>query len=740
MQNSIDGRHDGQAAQHPGTPHADPHAVTLDTCAAEPIHIPGHIQAHGALLVFDADQRLCAWSVNAPTLLQRTLALAMTLAELRLAAPVVELIAAALVDARDGESAHISVGTTLGEREYDCIVHSYLGRMLVEFEHRSIPSDTVALFAVKAHTAIERMKRERSVVAMLQMAAEQVRALTGFDRVMAYVFRPDDSGEVVAEARRAELAPLLGMRYPASDIPAQARRLYIINTLRLIPDTGATPLPMVGRDGDAAVDMSHCGLRSVSPIHIEYLRNMGVGASMSISIVINDSLWGMFACHHMGARQVPYSVRMAAEVMVQVLAATVQLLETRARAALIEQSALVRTVLMQAMLNDDDVLQSLAGNAAQLAATLDADAIIVCQHERVVVHGGIDLAVATAIVQSLSPHADELVQRAARAAWPEALRAVIGKWIGMLALCFDPATNGWVIAMRVEQIESVRWAGRPDKIAVVGPLGARLTPRGSFEEWCQTVVDLARPWEHTHILIARQLLVEMHRASMTRHAETERAREQLFAMLGHDLRDPLNTIQMAATVLERGGEPTVMARRIRTSSTRMGRLVGQILDVSRINGRIGLGLKLANVDLRAVIDDAIDEARVANPAVVYIVDTPTALLVHADADRLTQVVGNLLSNARNHGDAAHPVGITLAREGAMAVLEIRNVGQAIAADLEQALFDPFKRVSLDNARNRGGMGLGLHIVRQIVLEHGGSIAYSYVAPSVLFRVTLPLAA
>lgn len=714
------------------------HPVNLATCADEPIHLPGSIQSHGVLLVFDMAQRLSAWSANAPALFGRALAFELPLAALGLAPALQAIVDECVTDTVDGESAHLAVETLIGAQQFDCIVHTYLGRILVEFEHRVASSETVAMFAIKAHSAIERLKREKTIVALLQRAAEQVRALTGFDRVMGYRFRHDDSGEVAAEARRADLTPLLGMRYPASDIPAQARRLYIINTLRLISDVNEVPQPMLGRDGDGPIDMSHCVLRSVSPIHIEYLQNMGVGASMSISIVVNGKLWGMLACHHMASMQVPYSIRMAAEVMVQVLAATVQLVEARERTQLIEEAADVRTHLMQAMLNDEDVLLSLAAHAAPLCATFDADALIMSQNDRVIVHGDIDLATATAIIASLADHTDELPTRQSRDDWPEPLAATLGPWIGMLALCYDPAARGWLVAMRSEQIESVRWAGRPEKISVIGPLGARLTPRGSFDEWCQTVIGLARPWDATLLIIARQLLGEMHRASMARHVETERAREQLFAMLGHDLRDPLNTINMAASVLEQGGEPKVLGRRIRNSSTRMGRLVGQILDMSRINGGMGLGMAHARVDLGLVVEDIVDEARIASPLTNYVVHCAPGLFVSGDADRLTQVVGNLLSNARNHGDTAHPVGITLVREHDTAVLEIRNVGQAIAADLEQALFDPFKRVSLDNARNRGGMGLGLHIVRQIVLEHGGSISYRYEAPSVLFRVSLPL--
>ncbi|HRL30860.1 MAG TPA: GAF domain-containing protein, partial [Ottowia sp.] len=149
---------------------------------------------------------------------------------------------------------------------------------------------------------------------LLQDAVHMVRELTGFDRVMAYRFRADDSGDIVAEERDAALDPYLGWRFPASDIPAQARRLYIENTMRLIADVGSTPVAVRAAPGvDQPLDMSHGVLRSVSPIHIEYLQNIGVGASMSLSIVLEGRLWGMLACHHRTPRQVPYVTRAACD-------------------------------------------------------------------------------------------------------------------------------------------------------------------------------------------------------------------------------------------------------------------------------------------------------------------------------------------------------------------------------------------------------------------------------------------
>jgi light-regulated signal transduction histidine kinase (bacteriophytochrome) len=726
---------------------AIPTRVDLLNCADEPIHVPGSIQPHGALIFFSTTGQLEGWSENAPAELGLPLELGLPFDRLGLPAAVAELLQECLDNMSEGETPPMVAAIALKDLEYDCVVHAHQARIIAEFEAREIANETLAQFAIKAHSSIDRLRRQKTVDALLDTAVRQVREFTGFDRVMAYRFRPDDSGDVVAEARRDDLAPFLGQRYPAGDIPPQARRLYVLNTLRMIADVTYHAVPLLGQEGSAPLDMSFAVLRSVSPIHVEYLQNMGVGASMSVSIVINGRLWGLLACHHMRAKRVPYSIRMAADVLAQVIASTVQGLESRQDAELVERAAKVRTSLVESLLLEDDPLEALAGHADGMMEAARAQAMIATQFGRVVCRG-IDQSCGEAIVASLPEGAHDLLARHCVEDWPEAAREGLGKWAGMLGLPFDPPSDGWCVLLRPEQIEQVAWAGKPDKSDQFGPMGERLTPRGSFDAWYETVRGCAHEWEDGVLTHARMTLGELARVSNARRAQLESTRAQLLAMLGHDLRDPLHSINMAGMVLEKtdaGARSGTLGRRIQSSSNRMQRMIGQVLDMSRIDRGLALGVTLEPVDLAALVEDMVEEARMAYPTIVYDLRVESPATVMADSARLSQVLSNLLSNARHHGEPNQPIEVRLWVDAGQAVVNVANAAAPIPHETESSLFNPFKRGSLNNPRNRTGMGLGLYIAQQIVREHQGDLRYEH-APAaggngrVVFTVRLPLAA
>lgn len=699
-------------------------ALSLDNCAHEPIHIPGRVQSHGVLLAFDAAQRLSHRSVNADALLGAaapTLGQALDQSFLVADADMRELVRECLA-ADGGDVQPVATEVQVAGRRFEMIGHRLGGTVLVELELLALDAHGLADDAFKGHRALSRIQRQRGVDELLAAAALEVRALTGFDRVMAYRFRHDDSGDVVAEAKAGVLEPLVGRRYPAGDIPAQARRLYTLNTLRTIVDVGSTPVPIEAAVGEAApLDLSHSVLRAVSPVHIEYLRNMGVQASMSISIVVHGKLWGMLACHHMAPRHVPYRVRAACDVLAHILAANVQSALARASAQRLEAAASVRARAVEDVLHADDGVFALLREADALCRMFEAHGLVLAEQGRIAA-AEVPADAARELVQWLQAQPAE-----PSGLWctqtlddlPQPLQQALGVWCGLLALRFSGSTAGWLVLLRKEQVETIAWGGKPDKHYAHGPLGPRLTPRGSFEVWKQTVRGRCVPWAETDLAIAQTLLADLLRASVARNAELDRARSHLLSMLSAGMGAP--------------EQPPVAGAQ---PAGRMQRFVAQVLDASLLQNGAGLPLAFEPVDLPALLHAVLDEEVAAYPALRLVREIPKSLTVPADAARLRQLLACLVGNARRHGAMDESVVVQLQRHGNAAVLEISNVGAEIAAAAAAAMFDPFRATPTGIRATADSLGLGLYIARHIARAHGGDLEYAYAEPYVLFTLTL----
>ena len=714
-------------------------AVTLENCESEPIHIPGAIQPLGALLAFGSGRTVCYASENAQEVLGVDLALGERLDDDALPRGLHDALMPWLDGAEPEFEPFVAI---LRGQAFDVVGHRNDDEItIVEFERCAVQPGSITASLTRAYRTIEKLRRQKSVESVLSIAVHEIRNITGFDRVMAYRFRPDDSGEIVRESRREDLDDWEGRRYPATDIPAQARRLYIRNTLRLIADADYVPVPVRGAVPGKPLDMSSCVLRSVSPIHIEYLQNMGVRASMSISIVIDGRLWGMIACHHFSPCQVAFGVRMACEVMAQVLSSMAAGFESKARATrALSTAALVNRIALRAT-ESEDLLKAVGTDAPSPAELLSCDAMICVWGGGVAVCSGIaprgDIL---RILQALDESGHRVVVCNNVGAQYPGLRSELVPYCGFLACKFDSMNNGWLIWLRKEQIDTVVWGGKPEKQYRVGPRGPRLTPRGSFEAWRDDVRDTTPPWLVEDIEAAQTLRDELAQIAESRTAELDRARTALLAMLGHDLRDPLHSISMAATLLTRTGTQSAqMGERIRTSSSRMQRLISQVLDLSRLQGGLGLGMQPQDCDLSSILAEMVDESRMAQPNLVLRAEIEPNLRLQADPDRMAQVFGNLLSNARKHGKPGCAIEVEAWREADSVQVRVSNDSEPIPADLMEHLFSPFKPGSIGRSRNRSGLGLGLYIADQVIKGHSGGIVVQCTEGKVHFLVSLPIA-
>lgn len=717
--------------------------VDLSNCDQEPIHIPGSIQAHGALLMFAPDGALAGCSRNAADLLGPLPEAGHVLDEHHLNAEARAAIRAALEDRHGYIDSRL---LTLASGTFDVVTHKSEGVLVAEFEKR--PNDALALdsFALSAHQAIQRIQRQQGVEDLLTLAVDEIARITGFDRVMAYRFLHDDSGEVVAEYKRDDLEPFLGQRYPASDIPAQARRLYVINPIRLIADVGYQPVPiepdlnpLTGRP----LDLSHSNLRSVSPVHVEYLSNMGVGASMSLSIVIGDRLWGLIACHHMTPHLVPHAVRMSCQLLSQFVSTLVERNLNGERTRALEHSAALRREIVAQVTDREDIVLALSADYHGFLRLMSSHGGAISLDRKTQVFGkappreGVN-----ALINWLNEHeSGDVFHTSALGADLPDLKAAMGDVCGVLAIRFYREQNGYAFWFRSEQVEDVRWGGNPEKKYTIGPLGPRLTPRGSFAVWKETVRGKSLPWDKTMMEVATQLRLDLQEVALSGENMIKRARETLLATLGHDLRDPLQAIMMAARMIEvREHSPSSsnLSKRISSSSSRMHRLISQVLDISRLQSGLGLDIQRRGVDVRKMIGEIVNEARLAYPDNEIILEAEECGEIELDSDRVSQVISNLLSNTRHHGEIGKPATIIAFRRDDLLTISVSNHGAPIAPQVRNNLFKPYKKESLGNQRNSRGLGLGLYIVSEIVNGHGGKIAVDCEDGIITFTVTLPI--
>lgn len=714
--------------------------VDLTNCALEPIHVPGSIQPHGALLAFTLDGTLASRSANAVEIWGRLPPIGQTLADTHLTAELRMHLRACL---QQPDHADLFEVVLANGRIADLAVHFHDQLMIAELEPRHRDAQPPAKFAVLAQRALGRIQAQRDLDSLLVACVEEIGALSGFDRVMAYRFHPDDSGEVVAERTARPLEPFLGLRYPASDIPAQARLLFVQNPVRLIPDIAYVPA-LLDPDSNPAtggpIDLSYAALRSVSPIHVEYLTNMGVHGSMSVSIVIADRLWGLFACHHYATHFVSPAVRLTCRLISQVVSVAVERFEAMQHAAGMARAQELRVAISERFKADENIVRALSAGVPALSDMVRCAGVAITSISQVGMIG------ATPSREAIAAITTWLAARDGATSWsthqigvdaPE-LAGVCQGFAGIAAIRFSPEPNSYIIWFRREQVETLRWAGNPEKAATLGPLGERLSPRGSFAEWKQVVRHRSEPWAADEIAALEDLRRALTDISALRLQETVRTREMLLAMLGHDLRSPLQAIAMAGEILRIDqSRAQQVQKQIASISGRMGRLIAHVLDLSRLHSGAGLVRTRALRDVEALLHEVVAENRAAHPGVEIIERYGTVGSAAVDADRIAQVLGNLISNARHHGTGGQPIVVEAERRGGAVIVRVTNHGPAITPDALQTLFEPFKRGSLDNPTNPRGLGLGLYIASSIVHEHRGELTVSSGDGLVTFIVTLP---
>lgn len=620
--------------------------VDLTNCDREPIHIPGAIQPFGFLVTVGADWIIQRAANTEPFVGIEPLGLlGRPLAELFLPHALRSL--RARVQHLRGEDAVeriFSLRLMEGGRTFDVALH-FSGRAIV-IECEPARGDEIEVSSL-VRSMVTRIQTADTIQTILREGARQVRMLTGFDRVMVYRFAASGSGEVVAEALEPGVDSFLGLNFPATDIPKQARALYVRNIFRIIADVDDASCPIEPIEAGDPLDLSLALFRAVSPIHIEYLKNMGVRASLSISIVIDGKLWGLFACHHYSPRLPSFAERSAAELFGQMFSL---LVESRLRAEITAYEDKARRVadrLMAAAAKDSDRLHDAQWMGDLVLDAIPADGVGVMVDDKVSLTGLTpderqfrDLLMAlnrrdpgqiltTDRIIDIHPEAEAYASRAA----------------GLLAVPISRRPRDYVVLFRAERLRSVRWAGDHEKEVEYGPNGPRLTPRKSFEEWSELVRGEARPFEEAEIRVAealRSTLLEVVlRLTEQASEERRRATEQqnlLISELNHRVRNILALIRALMGQTSREAEDVgsfvaTLDSRIQSLARAHDQLTADQWGPARLE-------ELISTEGRAYFDASRQAIRMTGPDVSI---TPDAFVVMA------LVVHELVTNAAKYG-------------------------------------------------------------------------------------------
>ncbi|MGO7670284.1 HWE histidine kinase domain-containing protein [Rhizobium ruizarguesonis] len=527
--------------------------VDLTNCDREPIHQLGSVQPFGFLLAVSSDWIVTRASANLAEFLGVAQADAIGRPVISLITPEsLHAIRNKLTTLRGSDVVEriFGIALILDQNRFDLAVHLNGGEVIIEGERRQEDRHDAASLSMRS--MLSRLDHTETLEAFFREGARQARALTGFDRVMVYRFDESGSGEVVAEAARAGIGSFLGLHYPASDIPVQARALYLRNLFRIIADVDAVAVPILPQRDEHGqpLDLSMSVLRSVSPIHIEYLKNMGVGASLSISIVVDGKLWGLFACHHYGPRLPSAQSRSTAELFGQMFASR---LESRERRLALDYETEARRIadrLLTSVADNASLLDDPAWLIEALADAIPADGIGVWINGRLALAGiGPDERSFAALVRHLNRSATGRIYAVDRLAEAYPDLEVDDAVAGMLAIPISRSPRDYVVLFRQELVRTVRWGGDPHKPVEYGPNGPRLTPRKSFEAWSELVRGRSLAFTEAERRVAetiRVTLIEVvlrltDEISMARQTANER-QELLIAELNHRVRNILSLI------------------------------------------------------------------------------------------------------------------------------------------------------------------------------------------------------
>lgn len=730
----------------------------LVNCADEPIRYPGAIQPHGVLVTL-SEPALCIeqishnvqdlFGLNPHALLGQPLNM--------LTGPT----AAAAIAQAAGFAAHVDAPPLELDMQgvaYEGLLHRESGVLVLELE---LKPDALQIKSTmdkvrNLSRMLQRLQAAKTLPALYDICVEEIQALTGYDRVLIYRFQEEGHGQVIAEASAPSMELFNGMFFPASDIPEQARELYRTHWLRIIPNADYQPVELVPRlrpDTGQALDLSGAVLRSVSPIHCQYMRNMGVLSSMSISLMDGERLWGLISCGHRQPLHVPHELRMACQTIGQVLSLQISALQTleisRQREAKMEALVQLTTAMVH---SQEHVFDGLAAEPERLMSLTGASGVAILEDKVLHRYGECPPPdEIRALYQWFKASGESVLSshHLSTVYAPAAAYKDIAS--GLLAMTLPKPVDNAVLWFRKEVKESIPWSGDPKKPLNLEPsaTGLRLSPRTSFELWKVEMDGISSKWSHGDLFAANDLrrsaLENDLARQVLREQQAVRARDELVAVVSHDLRSPMTIISMLCGMMQKAfsSDGPHTSRRITSAidtmqqaSSRMNVLLEDLLDTSKIEaGRYTINPQ--PLDVAQIFEEAFSllAPLALDKSVELTFNAEPDLKIHADPERLFQVLSNLIGNAIKFTPADGKIGVAAMSNGDEIVFSVRDSGKGIAPEQLPHIFERYWTAKEGNA---AGTGLGLYISQGIIKAHGGQLrAESKPGEGSEFRFTVP---
>lgn len=716
--------------------------VDLTNCAREQIHIPNSIQPYGALLIVDKNSfEIIQASYNVNEILKYQY-------NDLIGSPLKKILNTSHINkirnCLDKDFSSINpIRIKINKTSLNLIVHKIENHIFLEFEpiDQKYKNDFISFYNL-TKKVVDQMEFTTNLNELSEVIVNNIQNLTGFDRVMVYRFYDDNSGHVIAERKKDGLDSFNGLRYPATDVPEPARRLYLLNYIRLIADVDYQPVPLPKHTlTNESFDLSFSNLRSVSPIHIEYLKNMGVKASMSISLIKKNSLWGLIACHHNQPKYLPYEVRLACEFLAKVMSLNLIAKEESNDLSYKMEMKEKLSVLFEKLSQAANIGDSLNENIDLLKSLINSEGVALCLNDQVSLFGNtLEVSQIKELNTWLRKYQKKTLFSTDRLPkiYPDAV-AWESKLSGILVLYLSQIENSYIIWFRSEVSETVTWAGNPNKEVKLEKDGTlTLSPRKSFDLWKQTVTDQSLPWlqsEIQQITDFRNFLVDIMFKKSNELLELnfalQKSNEELdsFAYIAsHDLKEPLRGIYNYSyllledyeQVLEEDGSRKL--RTLMTLSKRMENLIDALLRYSRLGRQ---ELDLTSVDIEELISKDVTNILVVSQQDNIDIRMPQKLpVVKADKTLVEEVFMNLITNGLKYNNKDVKwveIGYLIDPKKSMqTIFYVRDNGIGIEKEQQEIIFRIFKRLHTQKAFG-GGTGAGLTIVKKIIERHGGKI-------------------